>query len=144
VTFCVVPPELEELQPRLRDYYAADPRVEVVVDRRFGERRTEPSPHVAERRATDGRRSSVPAAKHPALPVTLRRFRDDVSFQAAQDMGWRQRSMAAERQSESLAEALIATTEALRSRRWMSPRAFLRLSKAEAALERYHRWRAGA
>jgi len=144
VTFCVVPPELADLQPRLSDYYSADPRVEVVVERRFDERRTEPSPHVVERRATDGRRSSVPAAKHPALPVRLRRFRKHLSFQAVQDMGWRRRAVTAEEQADSLAEALLAATDGLRTRHGMSPRALLRLSKAEAALERYYRWRAGA
>jgi hypothetical protein len=144
VTFCVVPPDLAELQPRLRDYFAADPRVEVVVDRRSGERRRDAATPSAERRAIDGRRSSVPAAKHPALPVRMRRFRNRLGFQAVQDLGWRRRTMVAERQADSLAEALVTTAEGLRSRQGMSPRAFLRLSKAEAALERYYRWRAGA
>ena len=143
MTFCVVPPDLADLQPRLREYFAADPRVEVVVERRFAERRNEPAPHDTERRATDGRRSSVAAEKHPPMPVGLRRFAKRMSFQAVQDTGWRRRSVAAERQADTLAEALVTTAEGLRSRRGMSPLAFLRLSKAEAALERYYRWRAG-
>jgi hypothetical protein len=75
--------------------------------------------------------------------VGLRRFAKRMSFQAVQDFGWRRRSVVAERQADTLADALVTTAEGLRSRHGLSPRAFLRLSKAEAALERYYRWRSG-
>ena len=40
--YCVVPEELApELYDKLADYYADDPNVEVIIDRREGERRTE-------------------------------------------------------------------------------------------------------
>lgn len=39
--YCVVPQELApELLPQLEAYYASDPNVKVIVDRRQGERRT--------------------------------------------------------------------------------------------------------
>ena len=39
--YCVVPQELApELYEKLADYYADDPNVEVIIDRREGERRT--------------------------------------------------------------------------------------------------------
>jgi hypothetical protein len=39
--YCVVPQELApELLAQLEDYYADDPNVKVIVDRRSGERRT--------------------------------------------------------------------------------------------------------
>jgi hypothetical protein len=40
VIYCVVPEELaDELLPRLESYYADDPNVEVIVDRRKASRR---------------------------------------------------------------------------------------------------------
>ncbi len=40
--YCVVPQELApELYDKLADYYADDPNVEVIIDRRQGERRTD-------------------------------------------------------------------------------------------------------
>jgi hypothetical protein len=64
VIYCVIPPELEdELYERLVSYYAENPNVTVIVDRRAGpDRRNAPGASESdERRATrDRRRSRVP------------------------------------------------------------------------------------
>jgi len=151
ILYCVVPPRLERLHPRLREHYAEDPAVQVVVDRRIGERRVLPlaaggediSQAAAERRGIDGRRASVPAGWHPPLPLGLRRFENSLRFQAVEDRGWRRRSLAAEHQAAKLAEALEEATSALRSRWGLSPIRSLRLIRAEEAVQRYYRWRAG-
>ena len=151
ILYCVVPPRLERLQKRLREHYAEDPAVQVVVDRRIGERRVLPlaaggedtAIAAAERRSIDGRRSSVPAGWHPPLPLGLRRFENSLRFQAIEDRGWRRRSLAAEHQAAKLAEALEEATGALRAHRGLSPVRFLRLIRAEEAVQRYYRWRSG-
>ena len=151
ILYCVVPPRLERLQQRLREHYAEDPAVQVVVDRRVGERRALPpaagaedaSQAAAERRGIDGRRASVPAGWHPPLPLGLRRFENSLRFQAIEDRGWRRRSLGAEHQAAKLAEALEEATSALRSRWGLSPARSLRLIRAEEAVQRYYRWRAG-
>ena len=61
--YCVVPEELApELYERLADYYADDPNVEVIIDRRRSERRTpgEPPPDGSQRELRDRRRRRVP------------------------------------------------------------------------------------
>ncbi len=61
--YCVVPPELAEaLLPKLEAYYAEDPNVEVIVDRRRSERRRrgEPAPAGSQREVRDRRRPRVP------------------------------------------------------------------------------------
>jgi len=62
VICCVAPQELaDELYERLVAYYAEDPNVEVIVDRRRGERRGRGSPAGGEQRQTrDRRRPRVP------------------------------------------------------------------------------------
>jgi hypothetical protein len=58
--YCVVPQELaDELYDRLAKYYEDDPNVEVIVDRRKGERRGKGSPGGA-REVRDRRRARVP------------------------------------------------------------------------------------
>jgi hypothetical protein len=64
VIFCVVPRELEgELYERLVSYYADNPNVTVIVDRREGpdRRAGDPPEGMAERRQTrDRRRARIP------------------------------------------------------------------------------------
>jgi hypothetical protein len=61
--YCVVPEELaDELYERLRDYYADDPNVKVIVDRRKSERRrrTAAAAEQHQRTIRDRRRGRVP------------------------------------------------------------------------------------
>lgn len=61
--YCVVPEELaDELLPKLKAYYADDPNVEVIVDRRKSERRArgEAPPEDTQRARRDRRRPRVP------------------------------------------------------------------------------------
>lgn len=60
--YCVVPEELaDELLPRLEAYYAEDPNVTVIVDRRRAERRRrgEGPAEDTQREVRDRRRSRV-------------------------------------------------------------------------------------
>jgi hypothetical protein len=58
--YCVVPQELApELYEKLADYYADDPHVEVIIDRRKGERRDGADPG-GQRTVRDRRRPRVP------------------------------------------------------------------------------------
>jgi hypothetical protein len=60
VIYCVVPEALaEELFDRLNDYYAEDPNVTVIVDRRKSSRRERGSPAGGNRERRDRRRSRV-------------------------------------------------------------------------------------
>jgi hypothetical protein len=60
VIYCVVPEELaDELLPRLESYYADDPNVEVIVDRRKTSRRGRASPGGGNRSLRDRRRPRV-------------------------------------------------------------------------------------
>lgn len=61
--YCVVPPELvDELLPQLQAYYADDPAVEVIVDRRSKERRARgaKAPEGTQRELRDRRRPRIP------------------------------------------------------------------------------------
>jgi hypothetical protein len=62
--YCVVPEELApELLPRLESYYADDPHVQVIVDRRHAERRSAEAvtaEDVSQRAVRDRRRPRVP------------------------------------------------------------------------------------
>jgi len=61
--YCVVPEELaSELLPKLEAYYADDPNVKVIIDRRKAERRRrgEQPPAESQRELRDRRRSRVP------------------------------------------------------------------------------------
>jgi hypothetical protein len=61
VIYCVVPQELaDELFDKLVDYYADDPSVQVIVDRRRGERRRRGATGGGDRRTRDRRRARVP------------------------------------------------------------------------------------
>jgi len=61
VIYCVVPQELaDELFDKLAAYYADDPNVEVIVDRRNGEGRDRGSSGGGERHTRDRRRPRVP------------------------------------------------------------------------------------
>lgn len=63
--YCVVPQELApELYDKLADYYADDPNVEVIIDRREGERRTE-GDHGGQRQVRDRRRARIPGEFPP-------------------------------------------------------------------------------
>lgn len=60
--YCVVPePLADELFDKLTAYYADDPNVEVIVDRRAGERRTRGAapPEATQRELRDRRRARV-------------------------------------------------------------------------------------
>jgi hypothetical protein len=60
VIYCVVPEELAgELLPRLESYYADDPNVEVIVDRRKTSRRGRSSGSGGNREVRDRRRPRV-------------------------------------------------------------------------------------
>lgn len=65
--YCVVPSELaDELFDKLVAYYADDPNVEVIVDRRKGERRDRGSGNAGgERQVRDRRRPRVPGEFPP-------------------------------------------------------------------------------
>jgi hypothetical protein len=61
--YCVVPEALaDELYDKLKTYYADDPNVEVIIDRRKSERRKrgEPPPDGSKRELRDRRRRGVP------------------------------------------------------------------------------------
>ena len=63
--YCVVPQELApELYDKLANYYADDPNVEVIIDRRQGERRTE-GDGGGQRQVRDRRRPRVPGEFPP-------------------------------------------------------------------------------
>jgi len=68
--FCVVPEELApELYDRMVAYYADDPGVEVIIDRRKSERRDAPGENGAHRRELrDRRRPRVPGEFPPLDP----------------------------------------------------------------------------
>ena len=65
--YCVVPSELApELFDKLVAYYADDPNVEVIVDRRKGDRRGRGSSNAGgERQVRDRRRPRVPGEFPP-------------------------------------------------------------------------------
>ena len=65
--YCVVPEELApELYDKLAEYYTDDPNVEVIIDRRRGERRARDGDGTAEQRTLrDRRRRGVPGEFPP-------------------------------------------------------------------------------
>jgi hypothetical protein len=65
--YCVVPEELApELYDKLARYYSDDPNVEVIIDRRRGERRASGSDgHSDQRVLRDRRRRGVPGEFPP-------------------------------------------------------------------------------
>ena len=68
--YCVVPQELApELYDKLAGYYADDPNVEVIIDRRQGERRSRAAAAEAEaarqRELRDRRRRGIPGEFPP-------------------------------------------------------------------------------
>jgi GrpB-like predicted nucleotidyltransferase (UPF0157 family) len=75
VVYCLVPPGGADALDDVRAHYAgADVRVEVVVDRRVRERRTEPAPALPDRRAgNDRRRFTVPRHLAPLPPELAER-----------------------------------------------------------------------
>ncbi len=63
--YCVVPQELApELYDKLARYYADDPNVEVIIDRRKGERRSE-GDGGGQRQRRDRRRARIPGEFPP-------------------------------------------------------------------------------
>ena len=63
--YCVVPQELApELYEKLADYYADDPNVDVIIDRRKAERRDH-GDHGGQRQIRDRRRARVPGEFPP-------------------------------------------------------------------------------
>ncbi len=63
--YCVVPQELApELYDKLAGYYADDPNVEVIIDRREGERRGE-GDGGGQRQVRDRRRARIPGEFPP-------------------------------------------------------------------------------
>ncbi len=69
--YCVIPEEMaDELYDKLATYYADDPNVKVIIDRRKGERRTGEDPGEAERQQRmirDRRRRGVPGEFPPTV-----------------------------------------------------------------------------
>ena len=65
--YCVVPEELApELYDKLAEYYADDPNVEVIIDRRQGERRARDGDAQSDQRVLrDRRRRGVPGEFPP-------------------------------------------------------------------------------
>jgi hypothetical protein len=162
VIYCVVPPRLARIKPRLCEHFAGDSRIEVVLDQRVAQRRDRKGAGIdtlagrltpgIDRRARDGRRSALPIAERAPLPPELRRYEEDLTFLTspawtsvpvpdAEDTG--EGRPTAEEQALELARALIAATEALRSHGGMSVRRFRVVSTAEVAIERYRRWSSG-
>jgi hypothetical protein len=71
VIYCVIPEELaDELYDKLTAYYADDPNVKVIVDRRKSERRQRcaPPPEGNVRRRRDRRRERIPGDFPPIDP----------------------------------------------------------------------------
>jgi hypothetical protein len=61
--YCVVPKALSaELYDKLRDYYKDDPNVEVIIDRRQGDRRSRGSSGGGKREIRDRRRRRLPGS----------------------------------------------------------------------------------
>ena len=67
--YCVIPEEMaDELYDKLANYYADDPNVKVIIDRRKGERRAGESPEEAaeqQRIIRDRRRRGIPGEFPP-------------------------------------------------------------------------------
>ena len=64
--YCVVPQELApELYEKLAEYYADDPNVEVIIDRRKAERRDATDGGGGQRQVRDRRRPRVPGEFPP-------------------------------------------------------------------------------
>ena len=64
--YCVVPQELApELYDKLSDYYADDPNVEVIIDRRKSERRDALDGGGGQRTVRDRRRPRIPGEFPP-------------------------------------------------------------------------------
>jgi hypothetical protein len=94
--YCLVPSELSELTEPLRRHFSGDPKVEVVVERRGGERRTgrerrrggRAADGVERRlaRGLEGRRFGerrgmlLPVEERPALPPDLYAYADQLGF----------------------------------------------------------------
>jgi hypothetical protein len=58
--YCVIPPELaDDLFDKLVDYYSDNPNVEVIIDRRAGERRVDRTLG-GKRQVRDRRRGRIP------------------------------------------------------------------------------------
>lgn len=67
--YCVVPPALaDELFEKLTAYYADDPNVTVIVDRRKGERRARGGDDFGGKRTLRDRRQRPPIDRVPASP----------------------------------------------------------------------------
>jgi hypothetical protein len=70
VIYCVVPEELaDELFDRLADYYADDPNVTVIIDRRRSSRRSRGSTGGGQRELRDRRRARI-AGEFPEIKET--------------------------------------------------------------------------
>lgn len=68
--YCVVPEALaDELLPKLTEYYADDPNVTVIVDRRRGSRRSQSMTGGGKRELRDRRRRTIPG-ELPSLAGT--------------------------------------------------------------------------
>src|ERR1044072_7839628 len=85
LVYCVVPPRLARIKPRLCEHFAGDTDVEVVIDQRAGEPRDpgELSSRLVpgiDRRAIDGRRTAVPVESVVSLPPELPRSEKDPTF----------------------------------------------------------------
>lgn len=66
--YCVIPEEMaDELYDKLAGYYADDPNVKVIIDRRKGERRGDSSREQAQQQRTirDRRRRGIPGEFPP-------------------------------------------------------------------------------
>jgi len=67
--YCVIPEEMaDELYDKLANYYADDPNVKVIIDRRKGERRTAASAaseEAQQRLIRDRRRRGIPGEFPP-------------------------------------------------------------------------------
>jgi hypothetical protein len=67
--FCVVPEQLAGEQfDKLNEYYADDPNVTVIVDRRHGSRRVQSPTGGGKREVRDRRRARV-TGEFPELPI---------------------------------------------------------------------------
>lgn len=108
--FCLVPPELaDELLDPLREHYASEPSVDVIVERRMGPRRSgldrralnlAVPPEVVARRSGRDRRS-VADRRSPQIPRTITELPPELSAHA-EKIRFVQRLPAVSRGTESL------------------------------------------
>ena len=155
--YCLVPPDLPKLHDILSRHFRDEPGVEVLLERRSGERRSGEDRRVG--KETPQQRPPIPEEvaeyadrltfvelrerERAQVPAQRHHFRDQVEHlegraarAEAEVADWRDRCLAAEREVEELLRALVGAAHDLRELRSLSPRWFLAVRRAEQAIER--------